>query len=138
MTICITMLMFRTEIVKQIISFHIQISLQIYFILFLVQSHGDYFTVILFATIVEACYAFGIVFVVCELSQRASNAFEEIDYKIGAIDWYLLPESLKRMLPTIISNLHRPVVLKCFGSTLCSREAFKMVNFLQINILINW
>lgn len=132
MTICITMLMFRTEIVKHIlyiISFHVKIIQ--HFVSFLeIQSHGDYFTVILFATIVEACYAFGIIFLVCELSQRASNAFEEIASKICAIDWYLLPESSKRLLPTIIENLHRPVVLKCFGSTLCSREAFKMVNLI--------
>lgn len=71
------------------------------------------------------------MFVVCELSQRASNAFEVIDDKIGEMDWYLFPEGIKRMIPTIIQNLHQPVVLKCFGSTVCSREAFKMVNFLR-------
>lgn len=103
----------------------------IYFDLKCFQSNADYFTVYTVVTIVEACYAFGVVFVCCELSQRASNAFEEIENMIGVIDWYLFPEGIKRMLPTIVLNLQQPVVLKCFGSTLCSREAFKMVNLLQ-------
>lgn len=132
-TICITMLMFQTEMVRYSPAFTSDQFFHFIFIIdvfntFIFQLHGDYFTVILFATIVEACYAFGTVFVVCELSQRASNAFEEIDDKIGETDWYLFPAGIKRMLPTIILNLHQPVVLKCFGSTLCSREAFKMVN----------
>lgn len=44
-------------------------------------------------------------------------------------DWYLFPNEVQRILPTVVQNAQKPVVIKCFGNVLCSREQFKMVGF---------
>ena len=96
------------------------------------QSHPKIDAAILFATIFYACYAFGMVFMICELGQRISNAFEEIDDVIAQFNWYLFSDELKRMLPIILMNTQAPVVFECFGSISCSREAFKKVRETKI------
>lgn len=74
------------------------------------------------------CYAFGTLFVACELGQRASNAFDEINDVIGQFDWYLFPDELKKILPIIMQFAQRPVDVEFFGSISCSREVFKRVS----------
>lgn len=64
---------------------------------------------------------------ICELGQRISNAFEEIDDVIAQYNWYLFPDKLKRMLPIILMNTQDRVAFECFGSIACSREAFRKV-----------
>lgn len=75
----------------------------------------------------QACYAFGLIFVVCELSQRVTNAFEDLNDVIAEFNWYLFPSKLKKMLPTIMIVAQQPIEFECFGSISCSREAFKKV-----------
>lgn len=74
-----------------------------------------------------ASYAFGSVFVICELGQRICDAYGEIDDLIEAFDWYLFSHEIQRLLPTILIVTQKPVVLKCFGSTSALRETFRIV-----------
>lgn len=69
-----------------------------------------------------------LIFAVCELGQRISNAYGEIEDRIWQLDWYLLPIEIKRMLPTIILYAQRPSVIDFFGSMFCCREQFKKVS----------
>lgn len=71
------------------------------------------------------------LFLVCELCQRASDAFEEINDIIGAFDWYLFPDEINRLLPTIIILAQQTVMIDCFGSLGCNRDAFKRVSFIK-------
>lgn len=73
------------------------------------------------------CYAFGIVFIACEVGNRQSNAFDEIDDVIGQFKWYLFPDELKRILPFIIHFAQRPVNIEFFGSSSCNRNTFQRV-----------
>lgn len=82
----------------------------------------------LFLTTTEAIYGFGAVFIACDLGQRMSNAFNEIDRKIERSHWYLLPSDLKRILPLFIAASQEPVELECFGSATLSRDVFRRVS----------
>lgn len=72
-------------------------------------------------------YAFGIVFIACELVQRMTDAFAEINDAIGKLQWYLFPDEFQNMLPFNIQFAERPVDIEFFGSISCSRDVFKKV-----------
>lgn len=86
----------------------------------------------LLITIIEAMYAFGVVFISCELGQRSTNDFEECSEMIEQLDWYLFPAEIQRMLPIIINFAQQPIVFYCFGSAACSRDTFKKVRILAV------
>lgn len=67
------------------------------------------------------------VFIACELGQRLSNSFAEIEDIFDQFDWYLLPIGVQRLLLIVIVNAQQPVVIKCFGNISGSREQFKKV-----------
>ena len=73
----------------------------------------------LLLTIIDACIAFGTLFIACELSQRVENAFSEIADDMDQLDWYLLPNELKQTLPLVMLMVQEPVTLECFGSISC-------------------
>ena len=75
-----------------------------------------------------ACYAFGVVFIACEIVQHVCDAINSFDMRIVQIDWYLYPIEMKKMLPVIINLAQKPVVIKGFGSMPTDRELFKKVN----------
>lgn len=82
--------------------------------------------------LLEVFYAFGIVFTVCELSERIINSFEQINDVVHQFEWYLFPVSIQRILPIFIINVHQPIDIAYFGSRSCSREAFKKVRIYRI------
>lgn len=81
---------------------------------------------------VEMFWAFGSIFIACELCERVSNAYSEIDDAVNHINWHLFPIEIQKMLPTIIINTQKPIVFECFGSICFSRETFKNVGAYQI------
>lgn len=91
------------------------------------QSHNEDNTVLLLEAMFYGIWAVNLVLAVCELGQRFSNSFSEIDDRIGKLDWYLLPIEVKRMLPTIILYAEQPLIVTFFGSMSCCREQFKKV-----------
>lgn len=82
----------------------------------------------LLLTIIDACIAFGTLFISCELSQRVENAFDEIGDDIDQLHWYLLPQELQQTLPMVIVVVQQPVSLECFGTISCNRDVFKRVS----------
>lgn len=68
------------------------------------------------------------VFFSCEIGQRFTNSFEDIDNKVDQFSWNLFPIKIQRMLPTLMINLQQPFEIMCFGSTACIRETFKKVS----------
>lgn len=81
----------------------------------------------LVASICETFYAFALVFIVCELGQRVTNAYGIIENTIESFDWYLFPNELRHMLPFILSFAQQPITFKCFGRISCNRETFEKV-----------
>lgn len=81
----------------------------------------------LFESIFYCFWAINSNFAACELGQKFSNAFSDIDNSIGQLDWYLFPFEIQKMLPMIMSYAQQSLVVQFFGSLACSREQFKKV-----------
>lgn len=79
------------------------------------------------ATIFFTVYAFGTVFVICELCQRISDQYDELNDIFGQIKWYLFPMKIQRLLPLIVMSTQELVSIECFGSIACDRETSKKV-----------
>lgn len=93
------------------------------------QPHHGNNTVAFIIMLLYGFFGFALIYVVCELSQRISNAFCDISDAIDTgYDWYLYPLELQRMLPLIMLPIQKPVVIRCFGCVQCSRRAFKNVS----------
>lgn len=107
---------------------------------FYFQSLDEMNSLILFEAILYGFHVLVILFVTCELGERFSNTLDGVDDLVGQLNWYLLPIEFQRMIPTIMINTQKPVVLKCFGSISCSRDQFKKVNSYskRTNIFVQW
>lgn len=80
--------------------------------------------------IVEVIISFGLNFTFCEFGERVKSAFDNIDYDINQLEWYMLPADVVKILPTILINVQQPVEIKCFGSIPCARETYKKASHL--------
>ena len=83
---------------------------------------------VMLITTQNVSYAFGLIFAACELSQRLNLAFDECSEMFTQFEWYLFPEEIKRIWPTLINFVQQLVELGCFGTTACNRETFKSVS----------
>lgn len=72
-------------------------------------------------------WSFTLIFMFCELGERLTAQFDEIDEEIFRSNWYAFPMDVQRMLPLIMDGTQEPIVLSGLGNILCTREAFKNV-----------
>lgn len=77
--------------------------------------------------IIEVIYALSIICIVCELGERMTIAYDEMDCVIQQFSWYLFPIQIQRQLPIVMINAQQSVTLQCFGSIFANRESFKQV-----------
>lgn len=63
----------------------------------------------------------------CELGQRSTEVFLEIDRKFERLHWYLFPIEVQRIIPTISCAMQKPFIIGCFGIVELSRDQFKKV-----------
>lgn len=98
-------------------------KLFVYFAIF--QLNHDSNPTMLIMLVVEAFYAFGVIFVICELCQRVSDRFEESNDTMEKFDWISFPIEVQRMLPIVIISAQQSTQFKVFGSTVCCRESFQ-------------
>lgn len=83
---------------------------------------------ILLVFLVEVCWTFAFVFVICEFGQKLSDGFNGIDDECGQFDWYLHSMEVQKLLPTLIIVTQKPISLKAFGSISGDRQSFKKVS----------
>lgn len=103
-----------------------------FFSFFKFQSESDTSSLLLLLmTIIYACYAFGSVFIACELCEQTSKLFIEIDDIMCQLDWYHFPYEVQKMLPTILIMTQKPFEIECFGDITCSRDTFKKVSLIR-------
>lgn len=81
----------------------------------------------LLLAVLYALYGFGIIFVICELGQRLTNAYAQIADEIERFEWYLFAHEMQRRLPIILIASQQPVELQCFGGITGIRETLKKV-----------
>lgn len=70
----------------------------------------------------------GQILLICELGQRLTNRFFEIDDEIFCSNWYTLPVDVQKMLLILVNGTQRPIVISGIGNTECTREGFKSVS----------
>lgn len=86
----------------------------------------------------QAIYAFGLVFVICEMGQRLNFAFAECSQMVDQFEWYLFPMAIQRMLPLILMFTQQPFEVVCFGSKASDRDTFKLVSGTPIHLSIRF
>lgn len=99
-------------------------------VLLVLQKEQD--PLLLLVAIFYSLYAFGIIFVTCELGQRLSDAFEEINDEIESFEWYQFSYEIQQMLPIILIVSQQPVDLECFGSITGCRMTFQKVSTFRV------
>lgn len=72
-------------------------------------------------------WAYGQIFLLCFFGERLSNSFEDLSTDIFHCNWYKFPVKSQRFLNTMLLASQNPVSMRGFGSTICSRDSFKMV-----------
>lgn len=102
----------------------------------------------LLLTIIDACIAFGTLFISCELryniiiflifiakihcivlyyfelSQRVENAYSDIANDADQLDWYLLPNELKQTLPMVIAMVQICIIDSKFNTYVLGLNLF--------------
>lgn len=81
--------------------------------------------------VIKACYAFGVIFSICEFGQQLSNRFDEIHSSIWELDWFLFPIENKKTLTVVLAIAQRPARVVTFGNVAVTRETCKSVNLIQ-------
>lgn len=92
------------------------------------QSKGTFDPVILWKSALYGFVVVGLMFFTCEIGQRFTELFEEIDYDFERLNWYLFPYKIQRILPTILVGVQKPLVIGYFGVFEACREQFKKVS----------
>lgn len=94
---------------------------------FLQLSNSGNSLFMLLMTIGYTLYSFGVVFIVCEVTQHVCDAINAFDMEISQTDWYLYPHDMKKVLPMIMNVTQKPVEFKWFGSMSSCRDTFRKV-----------
>lgn len=78
-------------------------------------------------------WAFSFVGAFCEFGERVNNAFIDLNRVFDRLSYYLFPNEIQRILPTLLMAFQQPVLLRGFGNLIFERTTFKMVKqFLKI------
>lgn len=75
-----------------------------------------------------AMWSFIQILFICELGQRLTNQFEQINDEICRFDWYSFPIDIQKALLILINGAQIPIEINGVGNILCTREAFKNVS----------
>lgn len=74
-------------------------------------------------------WSFAQIFLFCELGERLTEQFDEIDKEILNIEWYTFPTDVQKVILMVMNATKRPVMLCGIGSIRCTRMGFKDVRF---------
>lgn len=81
--------------------------------------------------LIKSCYAFGVIFSICEFGQQLSNRFDEIHSSIWELDWFSFPIENKKTLIVVLAIAQRPARIVTFGNVEVTRETCKSVIFIH-------
>lgn len=70
----------------------------------------------------------GSVCLACEVGQRFENLFEDVNAHLYQLDWYLFPMKVQQMMPTVLINAQKPVIMGLFGIINANRIQCQRVN----------
>lgn len=77
----------------------------------------------------EMLWAFGVIALYCEFSERVITAFDEFSDELDRCNWYLLPNRLQQTYLTFLLDTQQPKMIQGYGNISCTRATFKMVGW---------
>lgn len=80
-----------------------------------------------FLILLHVLIAYGQILLICFYGEHLLNTFEELHESVFACDWYRFPLESQKLLNTMLVAAQRPVYIRGFGSSGCTRESFKEV-----------
>lgn len=155
-----SMLLFQIEIVEYLLSLlpPLFISWKREWFYFYFQSSSEPDLVVIFEAVVFGAWVLMLLLFVCELGQvcfnqlnpmifieihffhphdlwsgieqRFSDSTSEMDEVIIQYDWHSFPSKALRILPMVMQNTQKPIVIKCFGNVLCARMQLQKVSII--------
>lgn len=69
------------------------------------------------------------IFLLCDLGERLTYRFNQIDNAIFQCNWYKYPIEIQTVLPIIVNNTQQSFVLSGMGNIQCSHDALKNVSY---------
>lgn len=91
------------------------------------QTHGSPNASALLKLMFLSFWAYLSICMLCNSGDTVVKRFEEIDIYY-LCEWHTFPNSVKRIMPSVIINSQIPVGIEAFGNVSCSRETTKRVN----------
>ena len=92
--------------------------------------------VLIILLLLEIFWSLALLFITCELGERAGQRFNEIFHMVDQFNLYYFPNNMKKMLPIVMVMVQKPLRIAVFGSVTCGREAFKNVS-LFVKLIYN-
>lgn len=78
--------------------------------------------------IIYGCLIFALVILPCEIGQRLTDTFDEINFQFEQLRWYLLAIEIRRMVTTTMIFAQKSIIFECYGVLFCNRDQLKTVN----------
>lgn len=130
LSICVTLLLIQFEMVELILYFYWVILYRFgkWFVKLLFQANDSTNLSLLVNYAIQIVATYGVIFLICELGERVSNEFIQVDNVVGQLKWYLFPTNIQKILPIVMIGTQEPVIFWGYGNFVSSREAFKNVS----------
>lgn len=74
-------------------------------------------------------YAFSNIFAYCEMGERISGSFGEIENLVNEMDWHLFPIQTQRLMLMLLMGTQRSVKFMGYGNFPANRIMVKSVSF---------
>lgn len=75
-------------------------------------------------------------FLCCNFGERVTHQFNLFDEKLRCCDWYLFPIKIQRLILITMSADQHPCIIHGYANTVCTRDAFKRVNAMNLFIVL--
>lgn len=76
-------------------------------------------------------YAFGVLFIFCEMGEQISSTFGEVEDEMYRMDWHLFPIKTQKMMLIVVVNAQQPVKIMGFGNIPAIRPTMKTVKLID-------
>lgn len=131
--VCILLLVLQIIIVQCICRFNCytisHLSHQLLKNISFVQSTDSSNPIELISPLVLILWSIVALFRFCEVGERVTNQFNVYNKELDRCKWYKYPIEIQRIFATAVLNSQQPVIIRGYGNTLCTRDAFRQVSF---------
>lgn len=130
MTITCSLLVFSSQLVECMSSYHSTINLS--FVSFSLakseQNSNPSDLLELMIPVILVFWSFVIIYFYCNHGEMMTTQFNDFNEQVCQCNWYFLPMEIQKMLLILLSATGQPVLIRGYGSIVCTRDSFKNVS----------